>query len=614
MLVRAARNWWKRVRRVDRTALLGAYLSGDTAMLAAQVNAFSLRYPKDAWAYACRATLLEAAGEARAAQSAYEEAILADFSCDIAYAGLARMLASAGDTTAARRIIELARRQGVVVDRVIADVLLLESKSADPASLYAFALQFLEESTHENRGLGERLLASSVEIHIARGDFGTATLQLAHLEKVTGNTVVVSGLRAAVALESGDVGVALAHLRKGVDDFPADPTFHFNLAVLADDCGNMALAHEHVGAALQIAPEFPRAHALVAALLMREGQFVQSFLAYEKRPVPVLGTLSTAKINRWDGSPLRDKRILIVDEQGLGDSIMFYRFVKPFVSMALEHGCAEIAYLCWSPLYPLYAADPALRCVRMYASMDEALTGTPEGQNISAKGSASAYANSPFDYYVFQHSLPHYLEIASVLPALGFPYIAIGSEARAQWCEKIRSRRSRYDSSKGRPMIGIAWEVNLEGPVAKRRRVPLESLIPLLVGTQFEWVNLHVLEHQCETFSQIVPDGVSFEPPFIDFVDTGAAILALDAVVTSDTAVAHVAGALGIQTAVLLPVSGDWRWSGPNPQESYWYPSVRLFRQKILGDWAALLPEVEEWLRRVRSETQKTKRPSCDGQ
>ena len=145
--------------------------------------------------------------------------------------------------------------------------------------------------------------------------------------------------------------------------------------------------------------------------------------------------------------------------------------------------------------------------------------------------------------------------------------------------------------------VGLVWEAASGGPAARGRSVPLELLRPLLVTPGVQWVSL---QYRAPAARRTVfsPVEVAHVAPHLNtFADVADVVSALDLVVTVDTATAHVAGALGVPTWVLVPRPTDWRW-GRVGDRTPWYPSARLFRQWRVGEWQPVLAELRRDLER----------------
>jgi len=170
------------------------------------------------------------------------------------------------------------------------------------------------------------------------------------------------------------------------------------------------------------------------------------------------------------------------------------------------------------------------------------------------------------------------------------PYIAPADQDVAQWRERLPRRR---------PLIGLAWSGERTHDNDRNRSLRLETLLPLLQTPDVTFVSLqHEVRDEDAGFLHDQSAIVHVGDRFRDFADTAAAVSLLDAVISADTAVAHLAGAMGKPLLLLLPFGADFRWLRER-DDSPWYPTATLFRQPAFGDWASVV----EMLRRELART-----------
>jgi tetratricopeptide (TPR) repeat protein len=264
----------------------------------------------------------------------------------------------------------------------------------------------------------------------------------------------------------------------------------------------------------------------------------------------------------WTGAQsLEGKTLYVHFEQGLGDAIQFCRYVFPLRAMG-----ARIVVSVHKPLKPLLAQ---LEPLAMVLGDDEPVP--------------------PFDYHCAMLSLP--LAFKTSLQSIPAPERYLSAEPE---------RRARFQAVLGprtRPRIGIAWSGNPGHENDHNRSIPFERLAPLL-SDAFEWCALQP-EVRTSDAAAFTAAPVSFYGDLLkDFADTAALVDLMDLVVTVDTSVAHLAGAMGKPVWLLLPFSPDWRWI-VGRSDTPWYPSMRLFRQPAIGDWESVLAEVGAQLRNL---------------
>jgi len=261
----------------------------------------------------------------------------------------------------------------------------------------------------------------------------------------------------------------------------------------------------------------------------------------------------------WLGEPaLTGRTLLLHAEQGLGDTLQFVRYA----ALAVERGATVVLEV-----------QPALQSL---------LSRFPGVQAVVAKGDPLP----AFDLHCPLLSLPHaFRTTLETIPARA-PYLSAAAERVAHW----RSRLPR--GPRGRPRVGLVWAGNPNHNNDRNRSVPLALLRPLFAPGSADFYSLQKDERSADERQLAAALGmVDLAPELGDFDDTAAALAELDLVISVDTSVAHLAGALGRPVWVLLPLNPDWRWllrRGDSP----WYPSMRLFRQERAGDWTRPVAEL----------------------
>ncbi|UMY19802.1 tetratricopeptide repeat-containing glycosyltransferase family protein [Methylobacterium organophilum] len=264
----------------------------------------------------------------------------------------------------------------------------------------------------------------------------------------------------------------------------------------------------------------------------------------------------------WQGEDLAGKRLLVSAEQGFGDTFQFVRFLS-----ALAAQGARVTFQVPVTLHPLLAP------------LTEHCTLVGEGEG-----------EGPYDYHVSLLSLPHRLGLrAGSLGAA--PYLRVGVEGIARWAGVIGERGFR---------VGIAWQGNPQFRHDSRRSIPLAHFLTLaglpgvrLISLQ-RGPGLDQLKAVPASLVERLPEPLDTEGAFLD---TAAVLMSLDLVVTSDSAVAHLAGALGRPVWLALSHVPDWRWLLTG-EDCPWYPSLRLFRQERPGDWASVFAAIHAALAR----------------
>lgn len=350
--------------------------------------------------------------------------------------------------------------------------------------------------------------------------------------------------------------LAIQHLKMALKQDPLNPEAWFNLANVYQESGQLDLASESYQHLLQLSPNHPQGHYNHAMLLFLQGELKAGFAEFEWRwqcpnyqPRPFNALL-------WQGEVLTDKTLLVHAEQGYGDTLQFIRYLK-HLPIAPENIILE----CQPPLKSLLQAQPD------YPAW------------IYAAGEALPH----FDYHVPLLSLPQRLqlqEIPSKTPYLTVsPFtpqtLAPGNKVGLVWASGYR------------PHMPETWRLY------KIKSCPWNCFKTLLEVPHIQFFSLQSGPHDKDLIdNESITD---LSPQLTDFLITAQWLTQLDLVITVDTAVAHLAGALGIPTWLLLPHQAYWFW-GSTATQTPWYPSMQLWHQPTAQNWPALIHQVKQQL------------------
>ena len=345
---------------------------------------------------------------------------------------------------------------------------------------------------------------------------------------------------------------------------------HNNLGTVYRFENKLAQAMQCYESALRCRPDFGDAHCNRALLWLLWGDFQQGWPEFEWR-LRIAGQQNpTYSQPRWQGEPMPGGTILLVAEQGLGDTLQFIRYA----ALVKQQSRARVLVQC----------APALHAIlRDVAGIDR----------LVAPGHADAPDAEKLDAYVPLLSLPGVFgTLLETVPA-AVPYVHADSQRVEHWKQEL--------GSVGKLKVGIGWQGNPDYPGDYYRSVPLEHFAPL---ADCQNVTLYSLQkgpgrEQLATWGErlsIADLGVTLDEGSGAFVDTAAVMMNLDLVITSDTAIAHLAGALGVPVWVALSWVPDWRFL-LDREEMPWYPTMRLFRQKQFGDWPGVFAKIAGQLR-----------------
>jgi len=357
--------------------------------------------------------------------------------------------------------------------------------------------------------------------------------------------------------------------KKAIEIQPTTEEAHLNFGISLQYAGRVEEAIGQCRAAIRVRPDFAEAHWNLALNLLLRGEFEEGWREYEWRGgiANLFPSWNRFPQPRWDGGDFRGKTLLVRSDQGIGDSIQFMRFV-PLVAKKGGKVIFEVL--------------PEV--VRLF-EQTEILSGI---EMVSCDSSGCAVPG--FDLQVSLMSLPWLL--GKLNPAVDSdvvqpPYIKPDAALCDQW-------RARFKPGK-KLKIGIAWAGNINHLNDRLRSTTLKTLAPL-ARVDAEFFNL-----QFGSFPGQISDPpagmnlVDFTPMIRDFAQTAAMISNLDLIISVDTAIVHLAGAMSVPTWVLLQFSPDFRWL-LNGDSTPWYPSLRLFRQKRVGDYDEVVERVAEEL------------------
>ena len=356
--------------------------------------------------------------------------------------------------------------------------------------------------------------------------------------------------------ELDEMALAEQHIRRAIACKPDLVQAHASLADLLTGAGRLAEAILACEAAITLEPSFALAHWNQGVALLLGGNFEAGWRKYEWRKQNFPASFPTLAGPQWDGGPLNGRSILVIAEQGLGDTIQFARYLPLLVRRG-----ARVVVQCASSLVPLLGTLPGVEAC-------------PPGTHVR------------YDCWVDQMSLP--LLFGTTPATVPYPagYLVPDPQRAATW-EHLLPDGLR---------VGLVWAGNPHHSNDRRRSMPVAALAPVVAAGRSTLVSLQVGSRARDMAKMF--GVIDYSGRLADWSDTAAAVSVLDLVITVDTAVAHLAGALGIPAWVMLPHAPDWRWMlarGDSP----WYTGMRLFRQESPGDWAGVTTRVAAELAKI---------------
>lgn len=355
---------------------------------------------------------------------------------------------------------------------------------------------------------------------------------------------------------------ALAYYAQALTQDRRSASAFNNYGNVLRESGDPAGAIPFLQRSIQLAPAHPTAQFNLAVAYLLAGDYARGWPQYETRwnYEHLAGTLPNYLQPRWAGQDVQDKTVLVIGEQGHGDNIQFVRFVGDLTA----RGARVILTL-----------NPSLKPLIIGEAIPTILT---DGDPLPE-----------FDYWVPIMSIPAVIgttvdNIASVQY-----YLTADTALQRAWQERLGPKR--------RLRVGFCWSGRRDTWINRHKAMPFEVMLELVRrNPSYEWINL---QSDCteQEEAELVAAGVTAYPGAIrNFADTAALLMHMDVVLSVDTAVAHLAGALGRPVWVMLSQYAlDWRWL-LDRDSSPWYSTARLFRQPVMGDWATVTERIHKFL------------------
>ncbi len=355
----------------------------------------------------------------------------------------------------------------------------------------------------------------------------------------------------------GNLSGAIDACRRAIDLNPNLPEAHSNLGHALSDDGDLDEAMRSYHRALALKPDTPKFLHYIGLVHLLRGEFSTGWPLYENR----WQTKALAKAQRnfaqplWRGEPLNGSRILLHAEQGLGDTLQFVRYV------------------------PLVAERGARVVLEVPAELRSVLTGVSGVAEIVTRGQSLP----DFDWHCPLLSLPLAFHTdLNTIPA-NIPYLHANPDAARTHSQHLARIGLR---------VGLVWAGNAIHTRDPQRSIALAQLVSL---TEIAGIHLYSLQKgPAASQLQELPPSIDITDcgsELTDFADTATLLSSLDLLISVDTATAHLAGALGKPVWILLTHTPDWRWL-LDRTDSPWYPTARLFRQPVPGDWSSVIVQV----------------------
>lgn len=499
-------------------------------------------------------------GDLRQAVNVFRQVVAQNPDNSEAYYNLGSVLGDMGQLSEAgqmfRRAIQMNPNQPKYYNNL--GVVLEKAKLLSQASeLFAWAVKLDPRYTEAVNNFGTVLMDTG-QIDEAEVYFRRALELNPHFAKTYNNLGMV--------LENKNCrGEALRCFQRATELEPDNAIFYKNLGKMLRDSHHLDEAEVCFKHALQLQPDFADADLALAILYLLQAQYDKGWEKYDDLRL-VKTRSKKLPIPRWRGEPLTNRRILLYADQGFGDTIHFVRYAQMVSELA-----GETHLLVQKPLRRL------LECSLTTCQICD---------------SGSIMANE-YDFASPLLSLPHIFHTSQDTIPRKIPYLQPPHTDVDNWRRKLKGS----DKDK-KYQIGIVWAGNSAHSNDRNRSIPFDvfsRLFDIAGAAEVNWVSLQVGK-RAEDVIRIPDQVVNLAADLVDFAATAGVIANLDMVITVDSAVAHLAGAMGQKAWLLLPFNPDWRWQ-LDREDSPWYPTLRLFRQREMDTWPEVLGRVKKFLR-----------------
>jgi tetratricopeptide (TPR) repeat protein len=366
----------------------------------------------------------------------------------------------------------------------------------------------------------------------------------------------------------GHLAEAASHYRRALETKRDNIEAAGNLSSVLYKQNRLDAALEHARQAIVLDPHFAGGHWNEAMILLTQGDLERGFAKYEWRWKLAHAPSRNLPGHAWQGEPLSGKTILLYAEQGFGDTIQFLRFV-PMVVRLGSRVVVEVP----QPL------------VRLAKSVHEGVDIIPAGTTLPRYDVHCALGTLPLRFRTRLGTIP-----------AAIPYLSVDVDLSLAWRQRIGGGE--------RCAVGFAWAGSPRHKEDARRSLPLEMLAPLFEVSGVDGFSLQVGDRSADLRRLPLGRIVDLSAKLSDFAETAGAIENLDLVVCVDTALAHLAGALGKPVFLLNRLDTDWRWF-LDREDSPWYPTMRIFRQARFGEWDEVIVRATAELARFARGTRK---------
>ncbi|MFL9999144.1 tetratricopeptide repeat protein [Paraburkholderia sediminicola] len=365
---------------------------------------------------------------------------------------------------------------------------------------------------------------------------------------------------------------AINVVMQGLSVDPEHALLHHNAARAFAACGETHASLRHGRKAARLLPAVPQLQYQLANSLLASGEFEEGWKRY-KAFYDLPGNENAfvrPPFPEWRGQPVDGLRFLMVGEQGRGDEIQCLRFAD-----WLDRQGAIVDVLVSRPIAELARSVQSIRTVH------------------------TTIPRAGYDLWCHMLRMPEHMRFDLTMLPGRVPYVSTSPEKVTQWRKRVKAYASFERDDKCR--IGIVWAGGPQTSHDRFRSIALDNMKPLFSLPGFTWFSLQKGAGERESEDLAGEFKVhTLGPEIEDFTDTLAILHSLHLLITVDTSAAHLAGAAGLPVWTLVSTYTEWRWLA-NRTDSPWYPSMRLFRQRELGQWEPVIEEVCNALREWRA-------------
>ena len=353
---------------------------------------------------------------------------------------------------------------------------------------------------------------------------------------------------------------AVAAYTKAIELNPNDGKFCYNLGCCYHEMMQLDKAKHWLTKATKLDPNLVEAHWNLSHVLLLRGELEKGFELYQWRWKRKETPMPHIELPLWNGEPHAGQSIMIMTEQGLGDSLQFIRYLPQ-----VQRLFSRVVLACDRSLQSLFSQFKGVEII------DKKLAKTMEGK---------------VDTWIPLLNLPHVFKTTLTTIPAQIPYIRPRPEKVAKYADLFHGIKGYK--------VAIVWKGNPSHKKDHERSCSLYRFASLFTLEGMNWFSLQKGESELHNYDFPLID---LGPHLDSFEDTAALLAHMDLLITVDTSVAHLAGAMGIETWILLPFVPDWRWLASG-EATRWYPSARLFRQDRSRSWTPVFNRLHEEIQR----------------